>query len=220
MILLFIHEFWIQAATNKRSPSDFLKAVLGRPVNVRLNSGTDYKGEDWKNRVALVLWGSYHNNTCNKVLAICISNFRLCWFLLSHFHSISAFRIQCDDDQLAYAILQESLPVWMGTWTLLWSRPRSTLMDSLRPSMEIVSSVATMFFTFRRRGNKDERLPCSWGMIRWFDLSLTGRNTKPGVGLEKKLGSSPLWMLHHYRALILTLIALFWPWLEHGTLWL
>ena len=28
----------------KRSPSDFLKAVLGRPVNVRLNSGTDYKG--------------------------------------------------------------------------------------------------------------------------------------------------------------------------------
>ena len=30
---------------NKRSPSDFLKAVLGRPVNVRLNSGTDYRGE-------------------------------------------------------------------------------------------------------------------------------------------------------------------------------
>lgn len=30
---------------NKRSPSDFLKAVLGRPVNVRLNTGTDYKGE-------------------------------------------------------------------------------------------------------------------------------------------------------------------------------
>ena len=29
---------------NKRSPSDFLKAVLGRPVNVKLNSGTDYKG--------------------------------------------------------------------------------------------------------------------------------------------------------------------------------
>mmetsp|Transcript_4578 Transcript_4578/g.10163 ORF Transcript_4578/g.10163 Transcript_4578/m.10163 type:complete len:100 (-) Transcript_4578:292-591(-) len=33
-------------ATNeqKRSPSDFLKAVLGRPVNVRLNTGTDYRG--------------------------------------------------------------------------------------------------------------------------------------------------------------------------------
>ncbi|KAL3763986.1 hypothetical protein ACHAW5_007605 [Stephanodiscus triporus] len=29
---------------NKRSPSDFLKAVLGRPVNVRLSSGTDYRG--------------------------------------------------------------------------------------------------------------------------------------------------------------------------------
>lgn len=28
----------------KRSPSDFLKAVLGRPVSVKLNSGTDYKG--------------------------------------------------------------------------------------------------------------------------------------------------------------------------------
>lgn len=28
----------------KRSPADFLKAVLGRPVNVRLNAGTDYKG--------------------------------------------------------------------------------------------------------------------------------------------------------------------------------
>ena len=31
-------------AAKKRSPSDFLKAVLGRPVNVKLNSGTDYKG--------------------------------------------------------------------------------------------------------------------------------------------------------------------------------
>mmetsp|Transcript_14106 Transcript_14106/g.16230 ORF Transcript_14106/g.16230 Transcript_14106/m.16230 type:complete len:108 (+) Transcript_14106:23-346(+) len=30
--------------SNKRTPSDFLKAVLGRPVNVRLNSGTDYRG--------------------------------------------------------------------------------------------------------------------------------------------------------------------------------
>ena len=27
---------------------DFLKAVLGRPVNVRLNTGTDYKGEMMK----------------------------------------------------------------------------------------------------------------------------------------------------------------------------
>lgn len=31
-------------STSKRSPSDFLKAVLGRPVNVRLNSGVVYKG--------------------------------------------------------------------------------------------------------------------------------------------------------------------------------
>mmetsp|Transcript_19389 Transcript_19389/g.29357 ORF Transcript_19389/g.29357 Transcript_19389/m.29357 type:complete len:91 (+) Transcript_19389:115-387(+) len=28
----------------KRSPSDFLKTVLGRPVSVKLNSGADYKG--------------------------------------------------------------------------------------------------------------------------------------------------------------------------------
>lgn len=32
------------ATEKKRSPSDFLKAVLGRSVTVRLNSGTDYKG--------------------------------------------------------------------------------------------------------------------------------------------------------------------------------
>eukprot|EP00568_Trieres_chinensis_P003631 CAMPEP_0183309236 /NCGR_PEP_ID=MMETSP0160_2-20130417/24623_1 /TAXON_ID=2839 ORGANISM="Odontella Sinensis, Strain Grunow 1884" /NCGR_SAMPLE_ID=MMETSP0160_2 /ASSEMBLY_ACC=CAM_ASM_000250 /LENGTH=104 /DNA_ID=CAMNT_0025473231 /DNA_START=36 /DNA_END=353 /DNA_ORIENTATION=+ len=32
------------AGSKKRSPSDFLKAVLGRPVNVRLNSGADYRG--------------------------------------------------------------------------------------------------------------------------------------------------------------------------------
>merc|ERR1719469_657403 len=32
------------AVAKKRSPSDFLKAVLGRTVNVRLNSGTDYRG--------------------------------------------------------------------------------------------------------------------------------------------------------------------------------
>mmetsp|Transcript_542 Transcript_542/g.944 ORF Transcript_542/g.944 Transcript_542/m.944 type:complete len:99 (+) Transcript_542:188-484(+) len=32
------------AAEEKRTPSDFLKAVLGRPVNVCLNSGTQYRG--------------------------------------------------------------------------------------------------------------------------------------------------------------------------------
>jgi U6 snRNA-associated Sm-like protein LSm6 len=29
---------------SKRSPSDFLKSVLGRPVRVKLNSGTEYRG--------------------------------------------------------------------------------------------------------------------------------------------------------------------------------
>lgn len=32
-------------AQNKRSPSDFLKSVLGRPVRVRLNSGVEYRGK-------------------------------------------------------------------------------------------------------------------------------------------------------------------------------
>jgi hypothetical protein len=32
------------AAVKKRSPSDFLKSVLGRPVRVKLNSGTEYRG--------------------------------------------------------------------------------------------------------------------------------------------------------------------------------
>lgn len=33
-------------AQNKRSPSDFLKSVLGRPVRVRLNSGVEYRGKE------------------------------------------------------------------------------------------------------------------------------------------------------------------------------
>jgi U6 snRNA-associated Sm-like protein LSm6 len=32
------------ASKNKRSPSDFLKSVLGRPVRVKLNSGIEYRG--------------------------------------------------------------------------------------------------------------------------------------------------------------------------------
>ena len=34
-----------QTGGGKRSPSDFLKTVLGRPVVVKLNSGIDYRGE-------------------------------------------------------------------------------------------------------------------------------------------------------------------------------
>lgn len=32
------------APSKKRSPSDFLKSVLGRPVRVTLNSGIEYRG--------------------------------------------------------------------------------------------------------------------------------------------------------------------------------
>jgi len=33
------------ASTAKRSPSEFLKSVVGRPVVVKLTSGVEYKGE-------------------------------------------------------------------------------------------------------------------------------------------------------------------------------
>ena len=38
--------------TSKRTPSDFLKNVLGRPVVVKLNSGVDYRGVP-RHRLAL-----------------------------------------------------------------------------------------------------------------------------------------------------------------------
>ncbi|CEM38006.1 unnamed protein product [Vitrella brassicaformis CCMP3155] len=34
----------MSGSTAKRNPSDFLKQVLGRPVVVKLNNGTDYRG--------------------------------------------------------------------------------------------------------------------------------------------------------------------------------
>jgi U6 snRNA-associated Sm-like protein LSm6 len=34
----------VSAAANKKSPSDFLKQVLGKPVIVQLNSGVTYRG--------------------------------------------------------------------------------------------------------------------------------------------------------------------------------
>ena len=34
----------ITVAAAKRSPNDFLKQVLGRPVVVKLNSGVEYRG--------------------------------------------------------------------------------------------------------------------------------------------------------------------------------
>lgn len=41
-----------QTGSTKKSPSDFLKTVLGRPVVVKLNSGIDYRGEGSQR-----LWG-------------------------------------------------------------------------------------------------------------------------------------------------------------------
>eukprot|EP00921_Rhytidocystis_pertsovi_P021584 GHVQ01034432.1.p1 GENE.GHVQ01034432.1~~GHVQ01034432.1.p1 ORF type:complete len:124 (-),score=26.16 GHVQ01034432.1:126-497(-) len=38
------HQRGSKSTSSKRSPADFLAEVLGRPVVVRLNNGTDYKG--------------------------------------------------------------------------------------------------------------------------------------------------------------------------------
>lgn len=35
----------ITVSATKRSPSDFLKQVLGRPVVVKLHSGVEYRGQ-------------------------------------------------------------------------------------------------------------------------------------------------------------------------------
>ena len=34
----------VRVATPQRSPAEFLKTVLGRPVVVKLNSGVEYRG--------------------------------------------------------------------------------------------------------------------------------------------------------------------------------
>lgn len=41
---LFLQESPSTPAEKKRSPSDFLKSVLGRPAVVKLNSGVEYRG--------------------------------------------------------------------------------------------------------------------------------------------------------------------------------
>ena len=33
-----------EVQVNKRTPSEFLKSVLGRPVDVKLNNGVEYRG--------------------------------------------------------------------------------------------------------------------------------------------------------------------------------
>jgi len=34
----------VMSQSRKQTPSDFLKQIIGRPVVVKLNSGTDYRG--------------------------------------------------------------------------------------------------------------------------------------------------------------------------------
>ena len=41
---LILFDMQKSADPKKRSPSDFLKSVLGRPVRVKLNSGIEYRG--------------------------------------------------------------------------------------------------------------------------------------------------------------------------------
>jgi U6 snRNA-associated Sm-like protein LSm6 len=45
MLVLLLLSLSSQGAVKKgRSPSDFLKSVLGRPIRVKLNSGIEYRG--------------------------------------------------------------------------------------------------------------------------------------------------------------------------------
>lgn len=70
-----------QTGGGKRSPSDFLKTVLGRSVVVKLNSGIDYRGELlYANRVGYfcclsLVWGLSQGN---KWL---VRNDCFCWLL-------------------------------------------------------------------------------------------------------------------------------------------
>jgi U6 snRNA-associated Sm-like protein LSm6 len=43
-LMLLVDGIVEQGPVKKRSPSDFLKSVLGRPVRVKLNSGIEYRG--------------------------------------------------------------------------------------------------------------------------------------------------------------------------------
>lgn len=57
-----------QTGSTKRSPSDFLKTVLGRPVVVKLNSGIDYRGEEERRvheGVRLLAFG--FSNVCPQI---------------------------------------------------------------------------------------------------------------------------------------------------------
>ena len=46
----------------KKTPSEFLKSVIGRPVLVRLTTGADYRGE-WKSSRAAALITHAHSRT-------------------------------------------------------------------------------------------------------------------------------------------------------------
>ncbi len=43
--------------SQRRSPSEFLKIITGRPVVVKLNSGVDYRGNNYNDTLLLLLVG-------------------------------------------------------------------------------------------------------------------------------------------------------------------
>lgn len=59
-----------QTGGGKRSPSDFLKTVLGRPVVVKLNSGIDYRGERLGTSTLLLMMCQRHERGRKGSLAV------------------------------------------------------------------------------------------------------------------------------------------------------
>lgn len=84
--------------TNKRSPSDFLKQVVGRPVIVKLNSGVTYHGIlaclDGYMNIAMEQTEEYVNGQLNEKYGDAFirgnNGMRSLFFLARHAHCFSS----------------------------------------------------------------------------------------------------------------------------------
>jgi U6 snRNA-associated Sm-like protein LSm6 len=103
--------------TKKRSPSDFLKSVLGRPVKVKLNSGIEYRGVlaclDGYLNIAMEQTEEYVNGELKAKYGDCFirGNNGTCWHVcvewsvhecflclnFIHFHSFTLCLFRCSN---------------------------------------------------------------------------------------------------------------------------
>lgn len=82
-----------QQQATKKTPSDFLKGVLGRPVDVKLNNGVEYKGVlaclDGFMNIAMEQTQEYQNGQLKAQYGDCFirgNNGRLVgWFYIFYF---------------------------------------------------------------------------------------------------------------------------------------